>query len=48
MQAGPNRLLVVDYDKKEVLIPLNGPFIASVNKTKKRVVVNLPEGFLEL
>jgi 16S rRNA processing protein RimM len=48
MQAGPNRLLVVDYDEKEVLIPVNGPFIASVNKTKKRVLVNLPEGFLEL
>jgi len=48
MQAGPNRLLVVDYDEKEVLIPVNGPFIASVNKTKKKVLVNLPEGFLEL
>lgn len=48
MQAGPNRLLVVDHDNKEVLIPVNGPFIASVNKTKKKVVVNLPEGFLEL
>ena len=48
VQAGPNRLLVVDHDNKEVLIPVNGPFIASVNKTKKRVVVNLPEGFLEL
>jgi len=48
MQAGPNRLLVVDYDNKEVLIPVNGPFIASVNKTKKKVVVSLPEGFLEL
>jgi 16S rRNA processing protein RimM len=48
MQAGPNRLLVVDYDNKEVLIPVNGPFIASINKTKKTVLVNLPEGFLEL
>ena len=48
MQAGPNRLLVVDHDNKEVLIPVNGPFIASVNKAKKKVVVNLPEGFLEL
>jgi 16S rRNA processing protein RimM len=48
MQAGPNRLLVVDYNNKEVLIPVNGPFIESVNKTKKKVSVNLPEGFLEL
>ena len=48
MQAGPNRLLVVDYNNKEVLIPVNGPFIESVNKTKKKVSVNLPEGFFEL
>jgi hypothetical protein len=27
---------------------VNGPFIESVNKTKKKVSVNLPEGFLEL
>ena len=48
MQAGPNRLLVVEHKKKEVLIPVNGPFITSINKTKKRVSVNLPEGFLEI
>jgi 16S rRNA processing protein RimM len=48
MQAGPNRLLVVEYNHKEVLIPVNGPFIESVNKAKKKVSVNLPEGFLEL
>jgi 16S rRNA processing protein RimM len=48
IQAGPNRLLVVNYNGKEVLIPVNGPFIESVNKTKKKVSVNLPEGFLEL
>jgi 16S rRNA processing protein RimM len=48
MQAGPNRLLVVDYNNKEILIPVNGPFIESVNKAKKKISVNLPEGFLEL
>ena len=48
MQAGPNRLLVIDYNSKEVLIPVNGPFIESVNKTKKTVTVSLPEGFLDL
>lgn len=48
IQAGPNKLFRVIYQKKEVLIPVNGPFITSINKTKKRVIVNLPEGFLDI
>jgi 16S rRNA processing protein RimM len=48
MQAGPNRLLVVKHADKEILIPMNGPFITSVNKTKKRITVNLPDGFLDI
>jgi 16S rRNA processing protein RimM len=48
MEAGPNRFLVFDHNGKEVLIPINGPFIKSVNKSKKRVTVELPEGFLDL
>lgn len=46
--AGPNKLLVLVHDEKEVLIPLNGPFIKSINKTKKRITVELPEGFLDI
>jgi 16S rRNA processing protein RimM len=45
---GPNRLLVINYLGKEALIPTNGPFIKSVNKTKKLIKVELPEGFLEI
>jgi len=48
IQAGPNRLLALDYQEKEVLIPINGPFITSVNKTKRQIKVELPEGFLDL
>jgi 16S rRNA processing protein RimM len=48
MNAGPNRLLVVQQNNKEILIPINGPFITSINKSKKRVSVNLPEGFLDI
>jgi 16S rRNA processing protein RimM len=48
MAAGPNRLLVLNHQGKEVLIPINSPFIISVNKSRKRVVVNLPEGFLDI
>lgn len=47
-QAGPNKLLSVDHNGKEVLIPVNGPFIASINKSKKKISVTLPEGFLEI
>jgi 16S rRNA processing protein RimM len=45
---GPNRLLVINYLGKEALIPINSPFIKSVNKTKKLIKVELPEGFLEI
>ena len=46
--AGPNRLLSLEYHGKEVLIPTNGPFIKSINKTRKKIEVELPEGFLEI
>lgn len=48
VKAGPNRLLSVDHQGKEVLIPVNAPFIKRVNKGKKRISVALPEGFLDL
>jgi 16S rRNA processing protein RimM len=47
-EAGPNKLLAVDREGKEVLIPVNGPFITSINKSKKKIIVDLPEGFLEI
>ncbi len=46
--SGPNKLLVLLYKSKELLIPINGPFIKSVNKTKKLIKVELPEGFLDI
>jgi 16S rRNA processing protein RimM len=46
--AGLNKLLSIDHLGKEILIPLNSPFIKSVNKTKKKIAVDLPEGFLEI
>ena len=48
MQAGANRLLVIDNNGKELLIPVNGPFIININKRKKVVTVDLPEGFLDI
>jgi 16S rRNA processing protein RimM len=46
--AGPNKLIAVDHQGKEVLIPVNSPFIISVNKSKKKITVNLPDGFLDI
>jgi 16S rRNA processing protein RimM len=48
VDAGANRLLVLHHQGKEVLIPVNSPFVSSVNKSKKRIVVNLPDGFLDI
>ena len=48
IDAGPNKLIAVDHGDKEVLIPVNGPFIKSINKSKKTISVELPEGFLDL
>jgi 16S rRNA processing protein RimM len=48
IQSGPSRLLEIDCNGKEVLIPVNGPFIKSVNKSKKLIKVSLPEGFLSI
>jgi 16S rRNA processing protein RimM len=44
---GANRLLSISYGPKEILIPINAPFITSLNKTKKLIQVELPEGFLD-
>ncbi len=48
IQSGPSRLLEIDFNGKDVLIPVNGPFIKSVNKSKKLIKVSLPEGFLSI
>lgn len=47
-EAGPNRFLVMDYNGREILVPVNGPFIRSINKSKKRITVELPDGFLDI
>jgi 16S rRNA processing protein RimM len=48
IQSGPSRLIEVDYHGKDVLIPVNGPFIKSINRSKKLIKVSLPEGFLSI
>lgn len=43
-----SRLITVNYHRKEILIPVNSPFIKSVNKSKKTISVSLPEGYLDI
>ncbi len=46
--VGPNRFLILSYIQKEIMIPVNGPFIKSINKSKKKISVSLPDGFLDI
>jgi 16S rRNA processing protein RimM len=41
-------LIQVNYKEKEVLIPLHPDFILKVDKSKKIIYLNLPEGILEI
>jgi 16S rRNA processing protein RimM len=43
-----SRLITLHYHRKEILIPVNSPFIKSVNKSKRTISVNLPEGYLDI
>lgn len=43
-----NPLLIVMQGEKEIAIPINAPFITSVNKSAKKIEVELPEGLLDL
>ena len=47
-EHGLSRHLVLIQGEKEVMIPTNGPFIQGINKTKKRITVALPNGFLDI
>ena len=38
----------VQFGKKEILIPLNDDFIQDINQQKKEMLMELPEGLLEL
>jgi 16S rRNA processing protein RimM len=42
------RLLSVKYQSKDLLIPVNAPFIKEIDKSKKIMYVTLPEGYLDI
>lgn len=48
LEAPEQELLQVFYQGKEVLIPLVSEFIIRVNKRKKQLFMDLPEGLIDL
>lgn len=44
----PQPLFVIDRDGKEVLIPLNDHFLHSVDKGNRKIIVETPEGLIDL
>jgi 16S rRNA processing protein RimM len=48
LEMPQQEMAVVQYQGREVLIPLNDQFILSVDHAGQKVLVDLPEGLLEL
>ena len=46
--SGPQDLLSVVHDTKEILIPIHDDIISTVDRDQQRIIVDLPEGLLEL
>jgi 16S rRNA processing protein RimM len=44
----PQHLFVVDYNKKEILIPINDDLIENIDRKEKLINMNLPSGLIEL
>lgn len=45
---GQDLLRLLSPEKKEILIPLHSDFIITVNKKKKTITMDLPEGLIEI
>ena len=43
-----NPLIIIENKGKELMIPVNGDLIQSVNWDKKEIFTNLPDGYLDL
>ena len=47
-ETAAHDLIVMDYQEKEVLIPLTEPFVQGVDLETKKVFTHLPEGLLAI
>lgn len=48
IRSGLQRLLSVDRQGKQLLIPVNGPFITRVDRKARKVIIELPDGYLDI
>lgn len=48
MMVPSQELFVIKYNNKEVLIPAHIDFIEKIDKAKKQIIMQLPEGLLEV
>jgi 16S rRNA processing protein RimM len=46
--AGPQDLLAIEHKGKEVLLPINDETVKQVDKNKKQIFVNIPDGLLDI
>lgn len=46
--SGPQPLFVIDADDTEILIPVHDNFIKNLDRQKKKMHLNLPEGLLDI
>lgn len=44
----PQTLFEIDRNGKEILIPMNDEFFESIDKSNKKIVLNVPEGLIEM
>jgi len=48
IEESPNNpLLVIHSGKKEILLPLNGDFLESIDEEKREVHIDAPEGLID-
>ncbi len=43
-----NPLFSIDHDGKEILVPVNDQFIIEVRRKERQLIIEMPEGLLEL
>lgn len=48
IEINNNPLLEIDFNNKEILIPLHKEIIVEVDEDKKQININAPEGLIEL
>lgn len=48
LDTSHQELALLEYQGKELFIPLHDDFIISINETKREVLMDLPEGLLDL